>query len=452
MQTGVIRNKSLHFLEGGGEMGKLIREQDWQATSLGTPDQWPQGLQTTLGILLHSAFPMFLFWGPDLVSFYNDAFRPSLGNEGKHPSIGKKGKEVWPEIWDFIGPLIDKVLVTGEPVYYEDQLVPFFRNGKMEDIYWTFSYSPAYGDNGRINGVLVTCMETTQKVFSFKNLEFLNQEQIMARQRIEALITERTNELAITNEALLRSNRELERSNSSLEEFAFAASHDLKDPIRKIHFFSERLKSLLKDRLSDEEWKTFERLETSARRMGKLVDDLLTYSMYSLQSKDLEKVSLGEVVSHVLGILDMEIEQKNVHVEVGELPEIEGNRMQLQQAFQNLVGNAVKYCSSDKNPRVRINSRILKGLETGLNLSSTDLRKDYHAISIEDNGIGFENTDAEKIFDLFTRLHGNAEYKGSGIGLSIVRKVVENHHGYIRAESRPGEGAIFALYLPVDFS
>lgn len=432
-------------------MGKLIRGHNWSATSLGPPDQWPQELQTTLGILLHSAFPMFLFWGPDLISFYNDAFRPSLGNEGKHPCIGKKGKEVWPEIWDFIGPLIDKVLNSGEPVYFEDQLVPFYRNGKMEDIYWTFSYSPAYGHNGRIHGVLVTCMETTQKVFSFKNLEVINQEQVMARQRIEALVTERTNELAITNEALLRSNRELERSNSSLQEFAFAASHDLKDPIRKIHFFSDRLKSLLKDRLSEEERKTFERLETSARRMGKLVDDLLTYSQYSLQPKDMENVSLNEVVSHVLGILDTEIEQKNVHVEVGDLPVVEGNRMQLQQAFQNLVGNAFKYSSPNRQPQLKITSRIVKGEEAGLNFSPEDMERNYHAITIEDNGIGFENTDAEKIFDLFTRLHGNAEYKGSGIGLSIVRKVAENHHGYIRAESNPGQGSVFTLYLPVDF-
>ena len=120
-------------------MGELTRCYNWSQTSLGEPDNWSQSLKTTLGILLHSAFPMFLFWGKDLLCFYNDAFRPSLGVEGKHPALGKKGKDVWPEIWEFIGPLIEKVMTTGEPVWFEDQLVPFYRNGRMEDIYWTFS-------------------------------------------------------------------------------------------------------------------------------------------------------------------------------------------------------------------------------------------------------------------------------------------------------------------------
>jgi PAS domain S-box-containing protein len=159
------------FLAGGGEMGELTRNYDWSQTSLGTPAQWPQSLRTTLGILLHSAFPMFLFWGDELLCFYNDAFRPSLGAEGKHPALGRRGKEVWPEIWEFIGPLIEKVLSTGEPVWFENQLVPFYRNGKIESIYWTFSYSPAYGDKGEINGVFVTCTETTKDVNTRQQLE-----------------------------------------------------------------------------------------------------------------------------------------------------------------------------------------------------------------------------------------------------------------------------------------
>jgi PAS domain S-box-containing protein len=159
------------FIEGGGEMGKLTRSFDWSSSSIGAPDQWPQSLRTTLGIILHSAFPMFLFWGKDLICFYNDAFLPSLGIDGKHPALGKKGIEVWPEIWSFIGPLIEQVMTSGEPVWFEDQLVPFYRNGRMEDIYWTFSYSPAYGDDGDINGVFVTCTETTGKVITNKKLK-----------------------------------------------------------------------------------------------------------------------------------------------------------------------------------------------------------------------------------------------------------------------------------------
>ncbi|HEY1114073.1 MAG TPA: hypothetical protein VGE66_10960, partial [Chitinophagaceae bacterium] len=117
------------FMQGGGEMGELIRNYDWSQTSLGPPDGWPQPLRIAVSIILSSRFPMFLFWGPDLTCFYNDAFRPSFGVEGKHPwALGKKGKDVWEEIWPTIKPWIDKVL-DGEAIWREDQLVGFYRNG-----------------------------------------------------------------------------------------------------------------------------------------------------------------------------------------------------------------------------------------------------------------------------------------------------------------------------------
>lgn len=159
------------FLANGGEMGRLILQKDWSDTSLGPIDQWEISLRTTIGTVLNSAFPMFLFWGEDLLCFYNDAYRPSLGVDGKHPAIGKKAEEVWSDIWDFIGPLIQRVMKTGEPVSFQDQLVGFFRNGRMEDIYWTFCYSAAYDDEGEINGILVTCSETTDTVLTKRKLE-----------------------------------------------------------------------------------------------------------------------------------------------------------------------------------------------------------------------------------------------------------------------------------------
>lgn len=125
-------------------MGELTRNFDWSSTSIGPPDVWPVSLRNTVKMLLSSKFPMFLWCGQRPGTFYNDAYRPSLGTEGKHPLIGKKGEESWVEIWDFAGPLIENVLKTGEPVWFEDQLVPIYRNGRMEDVYWTFSYSPAH--------------------------------------------------------------------------------------------------------------------------------------------------------------------------------------------------------------------------------------------------------------------------------------------------------------------
>ncbi len=159
------------FLLNGGEMGDLIIRQDWSETPVGPVKNWPQSLQTTLGIILHSRFPMFLWWGPQLTCFYNDAFRPSLGENGKHPFIlGMPAAEAWPEVWHVIKPQIDQVLAGGGATWNEEMLVPIFRNGKMEDVYWTYSYSPVIDEHGKIAGILVTCREVTQNFYLKKSL------------------------------------------------------------------------------------------------------------------------------------------------------------------------------------------------------------------------------------------------------------------------------------------
>ena len=160
------------FLSVQGEMAELTRNIHWSKTSLGHISTWQQSLQTLVSIILNSKFPMFLFWGQDLICFYNDAYRPSLGREGKHPSIlGMRGEEAWTEIWHIIKPLIDQVMTGGGATWSEDQLIPIYRNGKIEDVYWTFSYSPVNDDTGEIGGVLVTCTETTDKVITKLKLE-----------------------------------------------------------------------------------------------------------------------------------------------------------------------------------------------------------------------------------------------------------------------------------------
>jgi len=169
--TDLQRNPHLQFLPKTGEMGELIRQYDWSKTSLGAIENWELSLRTTLGIMLHSAFPMFLFWGDDLICFYNDAYRPSFGNNGKHPALGRKAEEVWFDIWEFIGPLIKEVKATHRPVSFQDQMVGFYRNGRTEDVYWTFCYSAAFDDHGKAKGVLVTCTETTETVLTKRKLE-----------------------------------------------------------------------------------------------------------------------------------------------------------------------------------------------------------------------------------------------------------------------------------------
>ncbi|MDB5203502.1 MAG: yycG 3 [Ferruginibacter sp.] len=163
---------SYKFLEGGGEMGALTRAHDWASTSLGSPEFWPQSLRTSISTVLNTQFPMFFYWGPELICFYNDAYRPSLGINGKHPDMfGQPAHIFWAEIWHILDPLIKQVLSGGGATWHEDQLIPFYRNGHIEDIYWTFSYSPVIDESGEPGGILVACTETTDKVLTLNAIK-----------------------------------------------------------------------------------------------------------------------------------------------------------------------------------------------------------------------------------------------------------------------------------------
>lgn len=659
------------FLQGRGELAELTRRYDWAATSLGDPGGWPQSLRTTLGILLRSRFPMFLFWGPEAICFYNDAYRPSLGNNGKHPyALGKPGAEVWPEIWPAIGPQIAAIMEGGEATWHEDQLLPIYRNGQLEEVYWTYSYSPVLDESGRPAGVFVTCTETTATVQGIQELQQVNEkarlaieagdlgvvevdlhtESVTISPRIQELfglangslrtafyermhpddlqlreeayqrayrdgrleyesrvyhpdgpprwirlkgtiffeqgqpsrmlavvqditaqkefaealalqVRERTEALEEAHRQLLESNTylqriinifttplqvlepveengdvvdfrykltneaysayagaspaalvgrkvseffpgyfstdsfrnirevartgetrlwdnhycadgldiynemgavkmdgdvvvhltdftklkqlqldlernitELRRSNANLEEFAHAASHDLKEPIRKIHFFTGMLKEQIGPLLNDTQRSSFERIEKATGRMSSLIDDLLLYSHVSQRPREMEPVDLQDTVARVLDDLELDIRQKEASVLVDPLPTVNGHRRQLQQLFQNLISNALKYSKPGVPPQLRIEA---DRPEAG-----------WQRVTVSDNGIGFDETYRDKIFQMFARLHGKGEYSGTGVGLSIVKKVVENHEGKIVARGVPGEGAAFELWLP----
>ena len=161
-----------HYLEGGGEMGQLIRDYDWSKTAIGAPEQWSQSLLTTISLIISSRFPMFLWWGDELLQFYNDAYRKSLGNNGKHPAaLGQCGADCWPEIWPTVQPMIDQALAGGAATWCEDILLPIFRNNQIENVYWTFSFSKVKDAPGKTGGVLVICSETTEKVHADQKME-----------------------------------------------------------------------------------------------------------------------------------------------------------------------------------------------------------------------------------------------------------------------------------------
>src|ERR1700733_12300937 len=163
-------NREPHQIYGTGEMADLTRAYDWSITPVGPVEQWPEALITTVNTILGSRHPMFLWWGEEHIQFYNDAYRPSI-REDKHPSaLGQRGEECWTEIWPIIGPQIEAVMARGEASWYEDQLVPTYRNGKLEDVYWTYGYSPVRSVRD-IRGVLVVCTETTETVMARQLLQ-----------------------------------------------------------------------------------------------------------------------------------------------------------------------------------------------------------------------------------------------------------------------------------------
>ncbi len=801
-------------MQHDGEMAELIRQYDWSKSSLGTPDTWPISLKTTLGLILHSAFPHFLFWGEELICFYNDAFLPSLGTNGKHPSIGKKGKEVWPEIWDFIGPLIHQVMKSGKPVQFNDQLVPFYRNGKIEDIYWTFCYSPAYGDDGNISGCFVTCTETTTKVQTIKKLtesekrfqllireatvgivvltgeemkveivndaygrligktaeellgkelfdvipevadefkpmlnnvrltgepvylyhhpytikpgdktiegylnvvyqpyreedgsitgvmalchdvtvqvasvkkaadteqllrsvvesapfpigvytgkemrillanrsimdvwgkgydvigklysdilpELSNQQifqqldgvytqgipfharnqrvdlivdeklkiyyfnysftplfdtdgnvfgvmntaadvtdlnlakqqveqseknfrnmilqapvamcillgpdhvievanqliielwgkpaedimhkpvfdalpdareqgleallekvynegesihadempvsllrfgkletvylnfvydpyrdaegnilgilaiahdvtpQVMARHQIEDVVADRTKELAAANSSL-------EKSNEELAQFAYIASHDLQEPVRKVSVFTQMLESNL-PALDERSQHYVDRIKLASSRMLALIRDVLSYSQLSGKADEPVNVDLNLVIRDIENDFELLMQQKHAKLEYHGLPTLSAIPLHMSQLFGNLISNALKFTRKQVEPIIIISSELAdRNLLASRELSG----ESYHHITVNDNGIGFSEEDAEKIFNIFQRLNGKRDFEGTGIGLAMCRKIAQNHKGDIFATSKEGEGATFHILLP----
>jgi signal transduction histidine kinase len=249
---------------------------------------------------------------------------------------------------------------------------------------------------------------------------------------------------------LERTVEELRRSNANLEEFTYAASHDLQEPLRKISFFLSRLLSSIGQSLSEENKNTVDRIEHTTGRMRSLIDDLLAYSNTTLGITSFKEVDLMDVVKEVLEDMEVTIAEQGARIEFQQLPVVKGDQRQLRQLFQNLVSNALKYQKEGKTPHVQISARLVNGTDIEAYVPQEQKSFLFHQIQVSDNGIGFHPDDAERIFRLFQRLHGKAEYPGTGVGLAIVQKVVENHHGFIWTESKPGEGATFNVLLPAE--
>ena len=253
--------------------------------------------------------------------------------------------------------------------------------------------------------------------------------------RIILLAIEDITERRFTEWRLAEQHRELERSNAALDEFASVASHDLQEPVRKILSFGDMLNTSAGPTLQGNAREHLDRMLNAATRMRTLINDLLLYSQVATRVEPLVRTDLARIAREVVADLETSIADSGGRIEIGALPVIEADGLQMRQLLQNLLGNALKYRREDVPPVVRLSCSTPGGPNC--------------TITVADNGIGFSEKHAGKIFGMFVRLHGRAEYDGSGIGLAICRKIVERHGGSIAATAIAGQGATFTVTLPV---
>lgn len=329
-------------------------------------------------------------------------------NEVLHPDDQHRAWKVW-----------NHSLETGDPYQIEYR----FKRFDSEYRWFLGRAYPLKDESGKIVKWFGTCTDI--------------HDQKMANEILEQKIRERTIELQ-------KANAELEESNVELLQFASVASHDLKEPLRKIHIFS----NLVKDRyLAGVEGATdyLDRIISASARMTKLINDLLTFTRLSTNSS-FENVSLNRLVDEVMSDLELAISEKHAIIEVDDLPKIDAITGQIRQVFQNIISNALKFSKKDERPRIKITAELVDRCS----IDAEPVKKgDFCRIVIRDNGIGFDNQYAQKIFTIFQRLHSREQYDGTGIGLAITKKIIDRHHGLIAASGRENEGAKFIIVLPL---
>ena len=261
-----------------------------------------------------------------------------------------------------------------------------------------------------------------------------------AKNSLEELVRQRTQQLE-------EKNKELEARNKELGSFTYAASHDLQEPLRKIQTFSDRILQTPPG-LPQAAQEQFKRIQSAVARMRLLIENLLSYSKVEVSKPQFELTDLNPLLQEVKNDLSETIEATGAVIDYGELPKLAAVPFQLQQLFTNIISNAIKFRKQAVRPHIRIDCAVVKGKD--IPAANAPAEKEYYHLRISDNGIGFNPEYAEKIFDIFQRLHGRTEYEGTGIGLAICKKIVETHKGFISATGEPGEGSVFHIFLPVN--
>jgi signal transduction histidine kinase len=281
-------------------------------------------------------------------------------------------------------------------------------------------------------------LEQEQKLKAInKSLEIEVKDRLASEEKVKEL-----------NKQLLKNIDQLESTNKELDQFAFIASHDLQEPLRKIKIFSNRIAFKYEDKLDHDGKLLISKVQASCERMQNLINDVLSFSKIAGEKNSLVYSDINNILQDVLLDMDVQIQEKNAQVNIDPLPKLFVYPPLIKLLFENIINNSIKYSRQDIPPVIQITAKN----ETFENISEDITTKKYSRINIQDNGIGFEQKYAEQIFKMFKRLHGNSEYAGTGIGLAICKKIIEEHQGYISVKSVVNEGTVFTLSFPADIS
>jgi signal transduction histidine kinase len=377
------------WLAGGGAVGALIRSNDWVATTLGAIEEWPQSLRTSLAICLSSPIASCIAWGRQRLQLYNEKYAQFRGAD----AIGTDFADSWPEAWPSMRAGFERAF-SGEPSLLEDQRVDVNRAGERGAASITFSFVPLRDESGGVAGVLISLLEPAP--------------------------------------AMLR--QELARAQQELDEYCYLLSHDVRAPLGTLESMARLLVTEYSAQLPADAQGLLTHITRGTTRLTQRIDALLRVAELSHQPLLRLRVDVAALLTGVIAQLRDAAPERRIEVVVnGDLPPVDGDPELLRLAFTNILANAFKFTRQAEHARIDVSGR------------RADQQNVY---SIKDNGAGFEVKYAGKLFGLFQRMHGEAEFEGIGVGLALARRLVERHGGTIRAEARRGAGATFHVTLP----
>lgn len=392
-------------------------------------------------LVMESPIPIALLVGRQMI--ITVANEPQLAVWGKGANVfGMPLAKAIPEMegQPFLA-ILDEVYTTGVTFATNNTPANMVIDGVSKTVYFDFSFKPLRNQQGAVFGIIATGVEITQQVAAHQAL-LLREDQLRKQSaELDRQVAERTQQLE-------DSIQDLKRSNQNLQQFAYIASHDLQEPLRKVQQFGDLLQNQYRTELG-EGINYLERMQQAARRMSSLIRDLLTFSRISTQRNTSRSVSLTTIMEAVLQNMELLIQETGAIIQVSDLPQVAGDASQLEQLFQNLVSNALKFHKPGVAPQIQIISSRVAANDIPIPFKPHPMANGYYRIEVIDNGIGFEEKYLDRIFMVFQRLHGRSEFAGTGIGLAICEKVALNHGGWISAQSQPGQGSTFSVYLPV---